>query len=416
VLLGLKNVPKFLTLDDVKVKDKVVLVRVDFNSAIDPNTHKILEDARIRAHAETTIKELSEKGAKVVILAHQGRKGDPDFIPLKQHAEILGKILKKPVKYVDDLFGEKAKNAVKGLKSGEILVLENVRTFAGETKDGSPEEHAKTELVKNLAPLADLFVNDAFAAAHRAHVSMVGFTAVLPSVAGRVMERELKSLSKVLENPEKPCVFILGGAKADDSLEISKYVLDKGIADYVLTGGVVGQVFLAAKGVDLGRPNMDYLEKKELMSLLPGIKALIQKYPDRIKTPQDLAVEVNGRRKEVSVNELPTEYSTYDVGTKTVDAYAKVIREAKSIVISGPMGVYENKEFSLGTERILEEVANSGAFSLAGGGHTISAIEEFGLTKKISYISTAGGALIEFLMGKKLPGVVALEKAAARMA
>jgi phosphoglycerate kinase len=410
----LKTVPKFLTLDDVKVKDKVVLVRVDFNSAIDPNTHKILEDARIRAHAETTIKELSEKGAKVVILAHQGRKGDPDFIPLKQHAEILGKILKKPVKYVDDLFGEKAKNAIKGLKSGEVLVLENVRTFAGETKDGSPEEHAKTELVRNLAPLADLFVNDAFAAAHRAHVSMVGFTAVLPSVAGRVMERELKSLSKVLENPEKPCVFIIGGAKADDSLEISKYVLDKGIADYVLTGGVVGQVFLAAKGVDLGRPNMDYLEKKELMSLLPGIKALIQKYPDRIKTPQDLAVEVNGRRKEVSVNELPTEYSTYDVGTKTVDAYAKVIREAKSIVISGPMGVYENEEFSLGTRRVLEEVGNSRAFSLAGGGHTISAIEEFGLTKKISYISTAGGALIEFLMGKKLPGVVALEKAAAR--
>jgi len=408
--------PKFLTLDDVTVKDKVALVRVDFNSAIDPKTHKILEDARIRAHAETTIKELSEKGAKVVILAHQGRKGDPDFIPLKQHAEILGKILKKPVKYVDDLYGEKAKNAIKSLKNGEILVLENVRTFAGETKDGTPEEHAKTELVRNLAPLADVFVNDAFAAAHRAHVSMVGFTAVLPSVAGRIMERELKSLGKVLENPEKPCIFILGGAKADDSLEISKYVLDKEIANYVLTGGVVGQVFLAAKGVDLGKPNMDYLEKKELMSFLPGIKALIQKYPDRIKTPLDMAVEVKGKRKEISVDELPTEYPTYDIGAKTVDDYANIIRKAKSIVISGPMGVYENKEFSFGTKKILEEIANSKAFSLAGGGHTISAIEEFGLTKKISYISTAGGALIEFLMGKKLPGVVALEKAAARTA
>jgi phosphoglycerate kinase len=409
-----KNVPKFLTLNDVKVKDKVVLVRVDFNSAIDPKTQKILEDARIRAHAETTIRELAEKGAKVVILAHQGRKGDPDFIPLKQHAQILGKILKKPVKYVDDLFGEKAKSAIKSLKSGEILVLENVRTFAGETKDGSPEEHAKTELVKNLAPLADVFVNDAFAAAHRAHVSMIGFTAVLPSVAGRIMERELKSLGKVLENPEKPCVFILGGAKADDSLEISKYVLDKEIANYVLTGGVVGQVFLAAKGVDLGKPNMDYLKKKEFMNLLSGIKALIEKYPDRIKTPQDLAVEVKGRRKEISVDELPTEYPTYDIGTKTVDEYTKTIRKAKSIVISGPMGVYENKEFGFGTKRILEEIAGSKAFSLAGGGHTISAIEEFGLTKKISYISTAGGALIEFLMGRKLPGVVALEKAAAR--
>jgi phosphoglycerate kinase len=190
----------------------------------------------------------------------------------------------------------------------------------------------------------------------------------------------------------------------------------KEIADYVLTGGVVGQVFLAAKGVDLGKPNVDYLEKKELMSLLPGIKALIQKYPDKIKTPQDLAVEVHGKRKEISVNELPTEYPIHDIGTKTVDDYVKTIRKAKAIVISGPMGVYENKEFSFGTKKILEEIANSKAFSLAGGGHTISAIEEFGLTKKISYVSTAGGALIEFLMGKKLSGVVALEKAATKTA
>jgi len=188
---------KYLTLDDVDVKDKVVLVRVDFNSPVDPETKKVLDDTRIRAHGETTIKELAQKGAKVVVIAHQGRKGDPDFIPLKQHAEILGKVLGKPVKFVDDVFGEKAQKAIKELKSGEILVLDNVRNFAGETKEGTPEEHAKTELVKALAPLADIFVNDAFAAAHRAHVSMVGFTAVLPSVAGRIMERELKSLSRV---------------------------------------------------------------------------------------------------------------------------------------------------------------------------------------------------------------------------
>jgi phosphoglycerate kinase len=405
---------KYLTLDDVKVKDKVVLLRVDFNSPIDPESKKIIDDARIRAHAETTIKELVEKGAKVVILAHQGRKGDKDFIPLKQHAEILSKILGKPVKYVDDLFGEKAKNAIKNLKSGEILVLENVRTYDAETKEGTPEEHAKTELVQNLAPLANLFVNDAFAAAHRAHVSMVGFTAVLQSAAGRIMERELKSLSRILENPEKPCVFILGGAKADDSLEISRYVLNNRIADYILTGGVVGQVFLAARGFDLGKPNMDFLEKQELMSLVPGIKGLIQKFPDKIRTPKDLAVDVNGKREEISVEELPANNSTFDVGAKTVEDYVKVIRDAKSIVVSGPMGVFENSEFVFGTKRIFEAIANSKAFSLAGGGHTIAALEEFGLFNKISYVSTAGGALIEFLMGKKLPGAVALEKAAAR--
>jgi phosphoglycerate kinase len=405
---------KFLTLDDIKVKDKVVLVRVDFNSPVDPSSKKVLEDVRIRAHGQKTIKELAEKGAKVVILAHQGRKGDLDFIPLKQHAEILGKILAKPVRYVDDVFGEKAKTAIRNLKSGEILVLDNVRFFAGEAKEGTPEEHAKTDLVKNLAPLADFFVNDAFAAAHRAHGSIIGFTTVLPSVAGRIMEKELKSLSRVLEKPEKPCLFILGGAKADDSLEISKYVLDKQIADNVLTGGVVGQVFLAAKGINLGKTNMDFLEKKELTGFLPGIKELMQKYRGEIKTPKDVAVEVNGKRKEVAVEDLPTNYPMFDIGAKTVEEYARLIRNAKSIVISGPMGVYENKEFAYGTKQVFKQIADSKAFSLAGGGHTISALEEFGLIKKISYVSTAGGALIEFLMGKKLPGVVALEKAASR--
>jgi phosphoglycerate kinase len=405
---------KFLTLDDIKVKGKVVLVRVDFNSPVDPKTQKIIEDTRIRAHAETTIKELAEKGARTVILAHQGRKGDPDFIPLRQHAEILGKILKKPVKYVDDLYGEEAKNAMRSLKDGEILVLKNVRNFPLETKDGTPEDQAKTDLVKNLSPLANFFVNDAFAAAHRAHVSIIGFTPVLPSVAGRIMERELKSLGKVLENPEKPCVFIFGGAKADDSLEISKYVLDKGIATQILTGGVIGQVFTVAKSYDLGKVNMQFLEKNDSMKLVPGIKELIKKYKDSIKTPEDFAIEENGKRKEITAKELPTEYPMYDIGTNTVKSYGQILTKAKSIVMSGPMGKYEDSKFSYGTKGILEQVANSDAFSLAGGGHTIAAIELFKLNDKISYISTAGGALIEFLMGKKLPGVTALEKAASK--
>ena len=406
--------PKFLTLDDFNFKDKVAIVRVDFNSPIDPKTKKILDDTRIRAHGQTTIKELMEKGAKVVILAHQGRPGEPDFTPLKQHAEILSKVLKKPVKYVDDIFGEKAQKAIKELKSGEVLVLENVRMYPKERDKGTPEEHAKTEFIQKLAPLADVFVNDAFSAAHRAHVSIVGFTAVLPSAAGRIMERELKSLSKVLENPEKPCIFILGGAKADDSLEISKYVLDNAIADNVLTGGVVGQVFLAAKDVDLGEPNMNFLKEKELTSLIPGIKELIKKYSDKVKTPKDVAVEVNGERKEVLVEELPTRYPIFDIGTKTVEKYKGIVKDAKSIVVSGPLGVFEKADFSYGTREILGAIANSKAFSLAGGGHTVAALKEFGLKDKISYVSIAGGALTEFLMGKKLPGVAALEKAAAR--
>lgn len=404
--------PMFLTIDDYDFRNNVALVRVDFNSPVDPQTKKILEDVRIRAHGETTIKDLAQKGAKVVVLAHQGRPGDPDFIPLEQHAKILGRILNKPVRYVDNLFGEKAKKAIKDLKSGEILVLENVRSFAEEQTKGTPEEHAKTELVRSLAPLANVFVNDAFAAAHRAHVSIVGFTAVLPSVAGRIMERELKALGKALESPEKPCVYVIGGAKADDALRISKYVLDKGVADNVLTGGVAGHLFLATKGVNLGLPNVKFLEKKELLGFIPSIRELLKKYPDRVKTPIDVAVDVNGKRKEISTEELPTDYPICDIGDRTITEYRETLAEAKSIVISGPMGVFENGEFMKGTREILDAIANSKAFSLIGGGHTVAAVEQLGLEKKMGYVSTAGGALLEFLMGEKLPGVTALEAAA----
>jgi phosphoglycerate kinase len=402
---------KYKTLDAVDVKGKVVLVRVDFNSEIDSTTKKVASDVRIRAHAESTIKELSEKGAKVVILAHQGRKGDSDFTSLKEHAAILGKILGKSVQFVDDVFGEKAKIAIKNLNPSQILVLDNVRLFAQETKEGTPEQHSKTDLVQNLAPLADLFVNDAFAAAHRSHVSMVGFTAVLPSVAGRIMERELTSLSKALEKPVHPCVYVMGGGKADDALEISKYVITHNIADYVLTGGVVAQIFLAAKGYDLGKINMDLIEKKGLTGFVAGIKELLGQFPEKFVIPLDLALNVAEKRKEITVDDLPTEYPIFDIGAKTAEVYGKYIASAKSVVVSGPMGVYEKKEFAAGTKKVFTAVANSGAFSLAGGGHTISAISEFSLSAKISYISTAGGALAEFLMGKKLPGVAALETA-----
>ncbi len=404
-----------LTMDDLSFKDKVALVRVDFNSPIDPDKKEILEDTRIRAHGETTIKELSKKGAKVVVLAHQGRPSEPDFIPLKQHAKALGRILGKPVKYVNDLFGEKAQDAIKALKSGEILVLENVRTFPDERKKGSPEEHARSEFVKKLAPLVDVFVSDAFAAAHRAHVSIVGFTAVLPSVAGRIMERELKALSKAVEKPEKPCIYILGGAKADDALKISQYVLNNDIADHVLTGGVVGHLFLAAKGVDLGKPNMEFLEKNELTIFISGIKELMEKYPERIKVPVDLAVQVDKKRKKIPVEELPTNHPIFDIGAETVKKYTGIINDAESIVISGPLGVFENPEFMAGTKGVLEAVAASKAFSLVGGGHTVAAVEQLGLREKMGYVSTAGGALIEFLMGEELPGVAALKAAAMRM-
>jgi phosphoglycerate kinase len=403
----------FLTMDDYDFKNKTALVRVDFNSPLDPKTKKITDDSRIRSHAPT-IKELMDKGAKVVILAHQGRLGDPDFSTMEQHAKILSDILKRKVEYVDDIFGDKAKAAIKSLKLGEAILLENVRAWPDETANKSPEEFAKSDLVKNLAPLADVYVGDGFAVAHRGNGSIVGFPEVMPAVAGRVMERELNALIRVKEAKEKPCIYVMGGAKAEDAAAISEYVLTNNKADCVLTGGVIGQLFLYATNINIGEPNVKYLEDKKFLGYVPNIKELFKKFNGKILTPMDFAVDVNGKRKEITLNDLPTNYSMFDIGPKTVKDYSDLLKDAKIIVISGPMGVYERDEFMAGTKGVFEAVAYSKAFSVAGGGNTIEAIDKLGLTNKISYISTGGGALMEFLTGKTLPGVEALIKAAKR--
>lgn len=401
----------FSTMDDYDFKGKTVLLRVDFNSPLDPKTKRILDDSRIRAHA-ATIRELSEKGAKTVILAHQGRPGDPDFSTLEEHARILAKILRKiPVRYVNDVFGEKAKNAVRQLKMGEVLVLENVRVFPGETEKKTVQEHAKSDLVTNLTPLGDVFVNDAFAAAHRAHASTVGFTPVLPTVAGRLMEKELDALERVTKATAKPCVYVLGGAKADDAAKISDYVLGQGIADQVITGGVIANLFLQAEGRDLGAKNRNYLKEKELEQYVPPITEILKKYRGRTLLPEDLAVEVGGKRREIDVSRLPTDNPIFDIGSKSIAKYCDVIKGAKVIVLNGPMGVYENDEFLEGTKVVFEAITKSKAFSVAGGGHTVAALEKLGLAQKISYVSSGGGALMEYLSGKKLPAVEALQKA-----
>jgi len=404
-------VKTFSTMDDLDFGGKTTLVRVDFNSPLDPNTKRIQDDSRIRAHVPT-IKELSEKGARVVVLAHQGRPGDPDFSTLEEHAKILSGILARiTVRYVNDVFGEKAQNAIRQLKRGEVLVLENVRVFPGETDKKTVEEHAKSELVTKLAPLAQVFVNDAFAAAHRAHASTVGFTPVLPTVAGRLMEKELDALERATKTTAKPCVYVLGGAKADDAEKISDYVLGQGIADQVITGGVIANLFLQAAGRDLGAKNRDYLRAKELEQYVPQIKEILKKYGGRVVLPDDLAVEVGGKRREIDVSMLPTDSPIFDIGSKSIAKYSDTIGKAKTIVLNGPMGVYENDEFLPGTKRVFEAIARSKAFSIAGGGHTVAALEKLGLVQGISYVSSGGGALMEYLSGKKLPAVEALQKA-----
>ncbi|MBO3803876.1 MAG: phosphoglycerate kinase [Candidatus Brockarchaeota archaeon] len=398
------------TLDDLKPNSRVVITRVDINSPVDASTKIVTDDSRIREHSRT-VKELSGKGAKVVILAHQGRKGDPDFTSLEQHAKILSGILSWPVRFVPDVAGEEAKGAIKSMKPGDVLMLDNVRFLSEETAERSPKEHSRGTLVSALGPLADYFVNDAFAAAHRSHASIVGFAAVLPSAAGRVMEKELAALSKVAGKPEKPSVYVIAGAKPKESFKVAQHVLSNGIADDVLTGGLVANVFLKAKGFKLGEANEKLLDQKGFAQFVSGAREMLGRFPGRIVTPVDLAVEIQGGRSEIAVDDLPTNHYIKDIGKKTVELYGRLLMQAKSIVVNGPLGVYEEDNFSLGTREILRVLTKTEAFSVVGGGHSLAAVYKFGLEKKLPYVSTAGGALISYLSGEALPGVEALKAA-----
>ncbi|WXG39979.1 MAG: phosphoglycerate kinase [Candidatus Freyarchaeum deiterrae] len=401
---------EFYTMSDFDFSGKTVLLRVDFNSAVDPNTKAILDDSRIRDHVPT-LKELVKKGAKVVVLAHQGRKGDYDFISLEPHAKILGKLLGKPVGFVDDVYGDKAKNAIKNLKKGDILVLQNVRFTPDEKADLPPEKLADTDMVRTLSKLADYYVNDAFSAAHRADASLVAFDQVLPAMAGRLMERELENLEKVSKDPEKPSVYVLGGTKVEDTFTIVKYVLEENIATNVLTTGLVANTYLLAEGHDLGEVNNSLIEKKGHLTYLSPIKEVLDKFRDKIELPEDLAYDDGGKRVEIDVEKLPVEKPIKDIGSKSIEKYSKIIQNAKTIVCNGPPGMFEEQNFEMGTKKIFQAITQSKAFSLVGGGHTTAALRKYGLEKKVSYSTTAGGAFISYLSGEKLPAVEALKEA-----
>ncbi|MCX6665837.1 MAG: phosphoglycerate kinase [Euryarchaeota archaeon] len=398
------------TLDDVNVENKTVLVRVDFNMPLDKKTLDILDDTRIRL-ALPTIQELMNKKAKIVILAHQGKQGSWDFISMQKHAAMLQKLLGKPVKFVDDIYGEKAKNAIKNLKPGEIIFLDNVRKFAGETEKKPPEEHAKSELIQQLYPLADIYVNDAFAAAHRAQCSLTGFTAMLPSYAGRLLEKELVTLEKAVSNPEKPSVFLFGGAKFADVIVTIDHLLANKIADQVLLTGLTANAFLKAKGVNLGEKNEQSFGEDGTPKIFQEITTVYNKFKDQIHLPVDFAIEENGKRKEITLNDLPTDKNLFDIGGKTISEFKNVLKTAKTVFVSGPCGVFENPLFKKGTEEIFSFIAQSKTFSIAGGGHTVAALEQLKLNKKFSHVSTGGGALEKFMMGEKLVVVEALKKA-----
>jgi phosphoglycerate kinase len=398
----------FYTIDDFDMDDKTVLLRVDVNSPVDPNTGHLLDETRIRLHSET-IAEISRKGAKTVILAHQSRPGKKDFTTLKQHAEALSQILGRPVKYVDDIFGSNARGFISGMRKGDILLLENVRFYSEEILKRDPELQSKTHIVKKLLPLVDYFINDAFAASHRSQPSLVGFAVKLPSGAGRIMERELKALYSAMDNAEKPCVYVLGGVKVDDSIMVMENVLSNGSADYILTTGLVANIFLWGAGFNIRKKNREFIKNKSYCEWVEKSKNLLKEFKGKIILPRDVAVCIGDKREEFRAENIPNNL-IYDIGTETIKEYAQIIREARTLFANGPAGVFEKEGFSIGTEDILNSIAASSGFSIIGGGHLAAAANQMGLSG-ISHVSSGGGASINLLAGEKLPAVEVLRRA-----
>ena len=382
---------------DLDVKGKKVLVRVDFNVPIKEG--KVGDDTRIKA-ALPTINYLLEQGAAVILCSHLGRpKGEvkPEF-SLKPVAAYLETLIEAPVSFVEDCIGEKVEAAAAALKPGEVLVLENTRFHAGEKKNDP-------EMAKQLASLAEVFVNDAFGTAHRAHASNTGVTEYLPSAAGFLLEKEIKYLGNTIASPERPFVAILGGAKVSDKIGVIENLLSK--ADQILIGGGMANTFFKAQGFDMA----DSLVEADAIETA---KDLLNKAEGKLVLPVDVVIadafDANANARTMDVGDVPAGWRILDIGPKTVDAFDDVIAKAGTVVWNGPMGVFEFDKFAKGTFEIAKALAKSDAVSIVGGGDSASAINKSGLADKITHISTGGGASLEMLEGKELPGLAALDE------
>ena len=384
------------TIRDIDVKGKKVLVRVDFNVPIKEG--KIKDDTRIKG-AIPTIEYLLKEGAAVILCSHLGRPktaADLEF-SLKPVAEHLAKLLGKPVKFAEDCIGPKAEEASKMLKPGEILVLENTRFHPEEEKNDAG-------MAKQLANLADVYVNDAFGTAHRAHASTEGVAKILPGVAGFLMEKEIKYLGETIDNPKRPFVAILGGAKISDKIGVIKNLLSK--ADSVLIGGGMANTFFKAQGY----PVADSLVEDEA---LPTAKEILAMGGSKLHLPVDVMIadkfDPAANSKIIPVGAIPEGWRILDIGPETISKFSKVVKNAGTVIWNGPMGVFEMPKFAEGTFAIAKAVADCGAITVIGGGDSVSAVQQSGVADKITHISTGGGASLEMLEGLKLPGLAALQ-------
>jgi len=395
-----------ITMNDVNFENKRVFVRIDINCPVDKKTMAIQESDRLVQHAKT-VRELSDKGAKVVVLGHQGRQGDYDFLHLEQHARLLEKHVGKPVTYIADVCGTSAKAAIGALYGGQIILLDNVRMVEDETKYKSVQDAKNSQIVKELFEFCDIFVLDGFSVSHRPHASVVGFFEKTV-VAGRVMQAELEALDRVYSG-KKPVVFVMGGAKPEDSIGIMEKFLAEGKADAIIACGVLGNLMIKSwlpPDKNLGFATESYLKEIGAAAHVGLARELLAQYGEKILLPQDVAYLVGQSRIECKTEMLPCNGPIMDIGLASAKKFAEILLGAGTIVINGPAGVYEQAAFEGGTRIILDAIEKSKAFSLAGGGHTIAAIEKFGVDRsKIGHISLSGKALISYLAGEKLAGV-----------
>ena len=398
----------FLTLDDVDVEGKTVFLRVDINSPFDPVSKRILNASRIEATVDT-LHDLG--GAKVVLGAHQSRPGKYDFTSLELHTRVLQMYHNGHITFVDDIIGPKALAAIEALEPGEVLVLDNLRMLEEENKSMPPKELAETRLVRTLAPHFDLVVNDAFAASHRNQPSLVGFGEVLPMVAGRLMQRELDALNRVIHDPDRPCLFVLGGAKVEDRLPVIRRVLRDKIANRILVGGLIHGFFHMAQGYMTKR--LEHLTEEE-RAWVSEAAEMLELYSENIELPVDMALGVKGERIEVYVEHLTDETNIYDIGLNTIAQYSDQIKKAGTVVAEGPLGMFERRGFDTGTKELLRSMAECGGFTVVGGGHLGGMASMMDVDRRMDHVSTGGGALLTLLAGGKMPVIDALERAKKR--
>ncbi len=386
------------TLQDIDVKGKKVFCRVDFN--VPMKDGEVTDDTRIKA-ALPTIKHLSEQGATVILASHLGRpKGEAvEELRLDPVAERLSDLLDKEVVKTDEVYGSEVNEALSRLNDGDILLLENVRFEAGEEKN-------EEQLAQAFADMADIYVNDAFGAAHRAHASTAGVAEKLPAVAGYLLEKEIAVLGKALENPERPFTAIIGGAKVKDKINVIDNLLDK--VDNLIVGGGLAYTFIKAQGHEIGKSLLeeDKLDlAKEFMQKAKdnGVNFVL---PVDVVVADDFSEEAN--TKIVDIEEIPADWEALDIGPKTREKYSQIVADSKLVIWNGPMGVFELNVFAGGTKAVAESLANTEGYTVIGGGDSAAAVEKFDYAEDMDHVSTGGGASLEFMEGKALPGVEAL--------